>query len=244
MPVVDAVILGGMKCGTTALHGYLAGHPGVRASEPKELNFFFGEQPGGAGNWWRGPDWYEGRFAPGDGLRVEASPGYTSPDHPGVADRMRQLVPAARLLYLARDPLDRAVSQYRHHRRDGDERRPLATALLDPDSQYVSRSRHLARLRPFLDRFPEEQVAVVQHHELLHDRRRTLQAVFGWLDLEPGHWDVAYEREHNTAATDTPSVPPELRERFAAAVADDARSFDGVAERLSITGHGRDRSGD
>lgn len=234
MPLVDAVVIGGMKCGTTALHGYLADHPGVTPSEPKEVNFFFGDEPAAVGNWWRGPAWYRGRFPSGDGSRMEASPGYTSPDHPAVAARMRRMVPEVRLLYLGRDPLDRAVSQYRHHRRDGDETRPLDAALLDPDSQYLGRSRHLDRLRPFLDRFPEEQLAVVRHEDLLHDRRRTLSAVFRWLDLDPDHWSSAYGEEHNAAPTVPPVVPLELRERFRARLADDVAAFEEVADRLSI----------
>ena len=239
MPLVDAVIVGGMKCGTTALHGYLAGHPDVAASEPKELNFFFGARPGGPGNWWRGAAWYDGCFPARGGFRVDASPGYTSPDHPRVAERMRRLVPDVRVLYLARSPLERAVSQFRHHRRDGDEQRSLAAALLDPDSQYVARSRHFERLRPYLDLLGERQVAVVEHHALLHDRRRVLRAVFSWLGLDPGHWDPSYAQEHNAARSDPPAVPARLRAQFEAAVADDAERFRHVAARLSITAGSR-----
>lgn len=43
---------------------------------------------------------------PQDGrLRGDVSPGYTSPDHPGVADRIADVAPNARLVYLVRDPL-------------------------------------------------------------------------------------------------------------------------------------------
>ena len=67
------VVIVAMKCGTTSLHGYLAAHPEVGMSEPKELNFFFGpesvECPDDAetwalGNWHRGTDWYAAHFDP------------------------------------------------------------------------------------------------------------------------------------------------------------------------------------
>ncbi len=38
----NLIIIGAMKCGTTALHRYLDLHPDVAMSEPKELNFFCG----------------------------------------------------------------------------------------------------------------------------------------------------------------------------------------------------------
>ena len=35
----DLVVIGGMKCATSALHEYLDAHPDVSMSRPKELNF-------------------------------------------------------------------------------------------------------------------------------------------------------------------------------------------------------------
>ena len=47
----NLIIIGAMKCGTTALHRYLGLHPDVAMSEPKELNFFCGpERPSGQGD--------------------------------------------------------------------------------------------------------------------------------------------------------------------------------------------------
>jgi hypothetical protein len=225
VPLPDVIVIGGMKCGTTALHGYLADHPQVAMSKPKELNFFFGDRPGGPGNWWRGRGWYAARFAEAPAIRGESSPGYTSPAHPGVAERMASVVPGVRLLYVARDPLERAVSQYLHHRRDGDEPRDLASALLDPGSQYIARSRHAERLRPFLDRFPHEQIRVLEHRDLLEDRRATLGAIFGWLGL-PEHWTERYTREPNASAVAHPPIPDAVADRFRDAVADDAERFE------------------
>ena len=53
----NLLIIGGMKCGTTSLHNYLATHPEVFMSEEKELDFFTS---------WnireRGLGWYEKQF--------------------------------------------------------------------------------------------------------------------------------------------------------------------------------------
>lgn len=158
----NLIVIGAMKCGTTALHRYLDLHPDVAMSEPKELNFFIGperlaegcEPPAWlAGNWHRGLEWYARQFRPAP-VRGEASPGYTSPSSPEAPERMARVLPGARLVYAVRDPVERAVSQYLHHRADGTERRPIEEALLDPSSQYVERGLYHARLEPYLKRFP------------------------------------------------------------------------------------------
>ncbi len=38
----NLIVVGAMKCATTALHRCLDAHPDVAVSEPKELNFFCG----------------------------------------------------------------------------------------------------------------------------------------------------------------------------------------------------------
>lgn len=215
----EFVVIGGMKCGTTALHRYLDAHPAVATSDPKELNFFFGERPGDVGNWWRGTAWYREQFRSDVPIRGEASPGYTSPDHPMVAERMAELLPDVHVIYLTRDPVDRAVSQYLHHRRDGDERRPIADALLDPGSQYIVRSRHEERLAPFRARFPADQLTVVDHSDLLHDRRRTVARIFAALGVDDAFWSPAFDREWNAAGHDHPKLPSGVRNDFLARVA-------------------------
>lgn len=218
MPLPDFVVLGGMKCGTTALHRLLSGHADLAMAPAKELNFFFGEQPGGPGNWWRGVTWYA-RQLPDDGrLRGEASPGYTSPDHPAVAARMAALLPGVKLLYLTRDPLTRAVSQYLHHRRDGHERRPLGAALLDPASQYVARSRHADRLAPFRARFPPQQLLVVAGERLRHRPGPTLRTICRFLGVDADALPGLLGGRWNAAGQPHPPVPPAVRAAFLRAV--------------------------
>ena len=238
----NLVIIGAMKCGTSALHAYLGRHPEIFMSEPKELNFFFapvcgpaGPAAGGAprrddavdgkvwaaGNWDRGPGWYAGHFAPGARVRGESSPGYTSPDHAGVARRMAALVPKARLVYLVRDPLARAVSQYIHHRTQGTEGRPLTEALLDPNSQYMARGRYYERLAPFLEVFGRERITIVAQEELRTERRTTLRWLFELLGVEDGFWSA--DLDHPVAARgDGPALGRRLRKRLEDAFVDDA----------------------
>jgi hypothetical protein len=239
-----AVVVGAMKCGTSALHTYLAAHPDISMSELKEVNFFFGSSqrpPGPAETWWRhgqwhrGTQWYAAHFDAASPVRGESSPGYTDPSHLEVPERMARLLPDVRLVYLVRDPLERAVSQYRHHLRDGTEPRPVEEALLDESSQYLARSRYAERIAPFLAHFRHEQLLVVVQERLLADRRGELRRVYAHVGADPDHWHPELLRrvhvgdEQGDQRGDAPDdVPAALRHRFAERVADDVQELRGL----------------
>jgi hypothetical protein len=236
----NLIIIGAMKCGTTALHRYLDLHPDVAMSEPKELNFFCGpDRPDGAqdervawsaGNWHRGVEWYAARFRPVP-VRGEASPGYTSPSFPEAAERMARVVPEARLVYAVRDPIERAVSQYRHHRADGTERRPIEEALLDPASQYLERSLYYVRLVPYLARFPRERIFICTQEDLSSNRRATLRELYRFAGIDDSFWSPAHDLRWNVARTVRAQVDGPLRRRLTARLSDDAARLRELAGR-------------
>ena len=223
----NLVIIGAMKCGTTSLHRYLDLHPDVAMSGRKELNFFFGPADGGGepgwadGNWGRGPDWYAAQFDAAAAVRGEASPGYTSPSHPEVAARLATLIPDARLVYAVRDPLDRALSQYWHHRREGTESREPEEALLDPGSQYVARGRYLERLAPFLAAGLGGRITVVAQEQLRDRPRATMRRLFARLGVDD-HWSPAMGERRNSAPARPAPLSGRLRDRLREAFRDDA----------------------
>ncbi len=225
----DVVVIGAMKCATTAVHAYLDTHPSIAMSRPKELNFFNGPPrtpPGDGSSWWRcgqwhrGLDWYARHFDPEAPVRGESSPAYTSPSYPEVPARMAQVIPDARLVYLVRDPVDRAVSQYAHHRRDGAEHRPLSEALLDEDSQYLARSRYAERLRPHLQHRPGAQILVVVQERLRDRPREELRRLFDFVGVDADWWSSDLEEPVHTGDS-LPACPPGLRRAFLDHVADD-----------------------
>ena len=107
----NLIVIGAQKCGTSGLHYYLGLHPEISISNPKELNFFIAER-----NWPRGLDWYRAQFDATAPVRVEASPNYTAyPQHKGVPERMAEVVPDARLIYIVRDPIERIAAHWVHN---------------------------------------------------------------------------------------------------------------------------------
>lgn len=108
----DFIIIGAMKSATSTLQQQLARQPGIFMSDPKEPNFF-SDDP----QFRKGLAWYSALFAQAspDDLTGEASTHYTKlPTYPQSLQRMHELVPGARLVYVMRHPIERLVSHYIH----------------------------------------------------------------------------------------------------------------------------------
>jgi hypothetical protein len=188
------VVIGGLKCGTTSLHHYLALHPDVAMSRPKELNFFVAEL-----NWELGTEWYASHFDPTAAARGESSPHYTNrPRYEGVAERAFSVAPDARIVHMVRNPIDRLLSHYLHNVGGGYERLPLAEALGDERSAYWQRSRYAFQVEPFIDAFGADRVEIVSSEELRDDRAGTMRRVYEFLAVDPSFTSPEFEREWET----------------------------------------------
>ena len=73
--------------------------------------------------------WYADHYQPSKPgqVRGDITPFYLF--HMAVPERIRSILPRARLIALLRDPVDRALSQYFHARRHGYEQLDLMSAL-------------------------------------------------------------------------------------------------------------------
>lgn len=187
----NMVIIGAQKCGTTSLHKYLDVHPEISMSSVKETDFFLPE-----GNWSRGFEWYASLCDPSSPVRGEASPNYTElPISSGLAERMHEHLPEAKLIYLVRDPIDRISSHYVHSVAWGGETRPFAEAVTAPDNIYVLKSSYATQLRPFVEQFGQERILVESQERLLAEREATLRRIFGFLGVDPDFTSPEFERE-------------------------------------------------
>ncbi len=176
----NLIIIGAAKAGTTSLHYYLGLHPEIAMSRVKELWFFSHDE-----RWVQGADWYASQFRSDARIRGEASPSYTSPTRfPHAAERMHAVVPDARLIYIVRDPIARAVSHYNFVRNQGRESRSIDDALSAPDSRYVIESQYWMQLERYLQYFDASRILVMSQHDLARDVRAALEPVYRFLELE------------------------------------------------------------
>jgi hypothetical protein len=204
----DFFVIGAPKAGTTALHSALAAHPGLFMSAVKEPKYFLTDGPppargGGPGDIqtyrehiWRREE-YEALFAsaPAGAMRGESTPFYLYDQ--GAQERIRTLIPHAKLIVILRDPVERAHSNWTH----------LWSAGLEPVGDFVRACAqedarvaagwahfwHYTRLGKYgeqLDRlflrFGKEQVFVLRYGALIAAPVQSLDDICAFLGVQRG----------------------------------------------------------
>jgi hypothetical protein len=193
----NLIVIGAAKCGTTSLHAYLGAHPEISMSSQKELDFFVPEKSGG-----RSADWYANQFpdAPVP-VRGECSPSYTAyPVYRGVPERIRELIPDVRLVYLVRDPVERIVSHYIHRISTHPELQASLEQMLDDPSQgewLLTLSRYWLQLERYLAHFPPERILVVDSDDLRERREVSLRQIFTFVGVDPEYTSNVFATTHN-----------------------------------------------
>ena len=191
----NLIVIGAAKAGTTSLHNYLDLHPEVVMSQDKEMRFFTDPDCSS----WLGR--YQDYFAAGTRYRGESTPQYTKwPLFPGVADRIAELSPDARLIYLVRDPVARSIAEYVEEATWGVMAGDIDVHLADAEAPYnrlVAPSRYATQLRELHRRIDPDRILVVDLDTLASRPAESLARIFGFLDLPAIELDEEALRPRN-----------------------------------------------
>lgn len=198
------LIIGAAKAGTTALYEYLAQHPEISLTTPKEPHYFAfnGTRPCLV-------DAY-GQVAPVartsivdtasylqlfEGMQAtavgEASTSYLY--WPGSAKRIHRFNPEMKLIALLRNPIERAFSSYLHLKRELREPLTFVEGLRAESDRirgnigflwrYVDMGRYCRQLGPYFELFPASQIHIVMSDDLRYRTREVLNQVFQFLEV-------------------------------------------------------------
>ena len=210
--ILDFIVIGAGKSGTTSLHEYLRTHPAVHVPADKEQPFF--DQDVSVAN---GLAWFldqEFGDAPIDRLWGKVTPQYlegapvpgsrasdASEDIPPewiIPRRIHTALPDAKLVAILRDPVDRCVSSYRMGRLRGEETRPFDEVVdlaLQPEalelgrhdswslSGFVTGGEYARLLAPYRELFGD-QLLIFLTDDLNRDPRGLLAALFEHLGID------------------------------------------------------------
>jgi len=199
-------VIGAAKCGTTSFDRYLAHHPEIHMSPVKEPRFFAEARPDRPfrGNRIGDLDAYQRLFESDAPVRGETTPSYSMyPFHLGVPERMRQMVPDAKFIYLVRDPIERVVAHWVQQMASGRQTSSPTEALGNLDrleNPMVCPGRYATQVERYLEFFPAERMHVIDQGVLRRDRRKALSDAFAFLDVDPSFWSPAFEAVHNVGA--------------------------------------------
>lgn len=213
------LVIGGQRCGTTYLHSLLEAHPEVAMARPArpEPKVFLSDELAG-----RGRAWYVATYfahVTDETVLGEKSTSYL--EDPLAPARAAAVLGEPAVVVQLRDPVVRAVSNWRFSTDNGLETRPLEEALRDnlegrtpawkPGStsvspfSYLERGRYAEQLRPWLERFP---VHVTFLQELVDDDE-ALAGLYRALGVDPSFRPPSRDVV-NASQEPAPDVPEEL----------------------------------
>lgn len=241
--LADFVIGGAPRCATTWLRNALDRHPGVAMASPAvpEPKFFLVDE-----EYAKGLDRYAAWFehaGPGQ-LAGEKSTNYLEGGE--TARRMRRDLPGLRLVFVLREPAQRAYSNYLWSRHNGLEQESFERALeleperersLDPRHRYsrphdlFSRGLYAGHLQRFYDLYPREQILCVFQEELALDPQAFLAGVQAFLGLPARPQDADPAMVNQAGGEDQAPGPEATLARLREAYAEPNRELERLLRR-------------
>lgn len=190
MVLPNFIICGAQKGGTTALYAYLREHPEIFLPPKKEIHYF-------DLNYHRGIEWYEKHFR---GVTSEhkaigeASPLYMYLEE--VPERIYEILSDVKLIFILRNPVDRAYSHYWHEVKLGYEWLPFEEAIkkerdrLSEDTlfnkqhySYLDRGKYIEQLRRYRKYFSKEQMLILINDDIKRNPEKTMGRIFKFLNV-------------------------------------------------------------
>jgi hypothetical protein len=168
--------IGAQRAGTTWLHECLKEHPEVFLPDEKEVHYFdrFYE---------KGFQWYLSKFNDANGnLCGEITPNYYHDEN--ALERIKKDLPKVKIIYILREPIARAHSQFQLFSQDRYKGRTFNDVLrYEPVISNLSmQGKYLQKLNCL---FNKEQVLVLLYDELSNNPEMFLHKVFDFLSIDP-----------------------------------------------------------
>jgi hypothetical protein len=202
----DFLVIGAMKCATSTICAYLEDHEAVFMVPNADPNFFSHDD-----NWAKGPDWYD-RFFEGRGAEKLCGEGSNHYAHaviyPGSAVRIHDFCPDAKLIYIARHPVQRIVASWIQKRANqGDAVPPtLDRAVLEAPDHFIDESLYWRQLSQYRPHFPDDRIFIGFMEDLKADGPAFMARLCAFLEIAPTE---ALERPHMNPSAGK-RVPSEL----------------------------------
>lgn len=206
----DFFIVGAPRSGTTSLYNYLTQHPDIFMPVRKEPYFFGG---------WRetsGEDLraYLQLFS---GVSEDKAAGEASTTYfylESAAEEIKAFQPDAKIIIVLRNPVDRAYSQYWHHRRLGWVNSSFEEELeieekrlregwrgfrpsLVPPAYYVETGHYSKHVERYIETFGRERIRVYLFEDLSRDPDGVCLDIVEFLGVDPGY-QISARQVYNT----------------------------------------------
>ena len=196
----DFIIGGAMKCGTTTLHKILNTHPKIfipdeevnffdidNVLQHSDFNYFDSDENWVAQILEKSPEkfwnWYLSRFEGNeDKLIGEDSTTYLASN--SAAHRIAKQEKEIKLIFVLRQPSDRAYSNYLHRLRAGRAVYSFEDTLRFEPYSVLNRSLYLDQLKVYYEKLPKSRIKVILFEDLISDRVNILRDISAFLGIK------------------------------------------------------------
>ena len=221
MTLPTFIIAGAPRSGTTYLYDLCASHPAIymaraRSPEPK---FFLVD-----GEYAKGLDYYATTyFAQGSDFVAIGEKTTNYLEDPRVAARIAAALPEVKLVFVLRNPRERAFSNFLWSRKNGLETLDFDTALRRegereasyPPAQrysrpfsYISRGMYARLLQPYLQHFDRSRLQFLLADDLAKTPAAAARQLFDFLDVSSTALNFDFAARVNSARRDDDEIPP------------------------------------
>jgi hypothetical protein len=224
MRLPDFIIGGAPRSGTTWLYRLLARHPGLYMAAPvsPEPKFFLVDDLYALGLAHYSATWFA--QAPPGRRCGEKSTNYL--ESAAAAERIRRDLPSVRLVFVLREPVERAWSNYQWSRMNGLERESFERALeLEQERErnlpaqhrysrphaYFSRGLYAELLRPWLALFPRENLLCFRFERIVADAGGAAADLHAFLGVSARPQDAAGLGPVNASEPQASALSPQTR---------------------------------
>jgi hypothetical protein len=238
----DVVIGGAPRSGTTFVAEILGKHPGVYLArpiipEPKIcLRVLASGDAGDAAA-------YARVFcdAPHDSVRVEKTSNYF--ENAQARERLARVLPAAKFVFILREPVARAYSNWKWSTMNGLETLPFTDAValegrranpLGSEGEaarpfdYMLRGRYGSFAAAWYETFGRDRIRFLLFEDALRDPGAFVDALQAWMGLEPLPWSCLQTGRVNASNASAAELDPVLAQRLRVEIEPEVEAFAAV----------------
>lgn len=222
-------IVGAQRSGTSYLYRVIDNHPNVQLAKPMkpEPKFFLKEEL-----FRLGKEYYKSKYfdLTNKNILYLGEKGTSYMERPDAAIRIHSFFPNARILFILREPVSRAWSNYIFSKQSGLETKAFNEALKnDPKKRkynknisvnpfnYINRSQYRDFLPTYFNLFKPENIRIEIFEEFVGNIE-AIQDLYEWMEVESNFKPANYQLPVNKSGDYEESLPTdiliELSKRF------------------------------
>jgi hypothetical protein len=191
---ISFFIVGFQKCATTWLHRCLSEHPNVFLPRQHMLHYF-------DINYSLGSMWYDRYYEKSSSSQILGDSTVTYGRDVHALQRVAEYNPEAKIIYLLRNPINRAFSHYWHEKKKRKISFKFEELFTNYDlfENWIKPGFYAQHIDQIMKLFPEKQILILLTDDINNHPHRVLREVFEFIGVDPNFLPSKHKIKINEA---------------------------------------------